>query len=94
MTVELTSMELATLLKTKAGVTVDPLDLDRPGATFEEFGVDSLGLLAVVGELENRHGLSMTSAESCTVLHRIPERRQPLPEDRGLRCPGTPRTPS
>ena len=64
MTVELTSTDLATLLKQKAGVTVSPLDLDRPGATFEDFGVDSLGLLAVVGELENRHGRSMTSAES------------------------------
>lgn len=64
MTVELTSTDLATLLKQKAGVTVDPTDLDRPGATFEDFGVDSLGLLAVVGELENRHGRPMTSAES------------------------------
>ena len=64
MTAELTVTDLATLLKQKAGVSVDPVDLDRPGATFEEFGVDSLGLLAVVGELENRHGLSMTSAES------------------------------
>lgn len=64
MTVELNSTDLATLLKQKAGVTVDPLDLDRPGATFEDFGVDSLGLLAVVGELENRHGRSMTSAET------------------------------
>jgi minimal PKS acyl carrier protein len=63
-TVELTSTDLAGLLKQKAGITVDPLDLDRPGATFEDFGVDSLGLLAVVGELENRHGLSMTAAES------------------------------
>jgi minimal PKS acyl carrier protein len=65
MTVELTSTDLATLLKQKAGITIDPLDLDRPGATFEDFGVDSLGLLAVVGELENRHGRAMTSAESC-----------------------------
>jgi minimal PKS acyl carrier protein len=64
MTVELTSTDLATLLKQKAGITVDPLDLDRPGATFEEFGVDSLGLLAVVGELENRHGRPLTAAES------------------------------
>ncbi|ACU70014.1 acyl carrier protein [Catenulispora acidiphila DSM 44928] len=64
MSVELTSNDLATLLKQKAGVTIDPIDLDRPGATFEDFGVDSLGLLAVVGELENRHGLSMTAAES------------------------------
>lgn len=63
MTVELTSTDLATLLKQKAGITVDPLDLDRPGATFEEFGVDSLGVLAVVGELENRHGVQLASAE-------------------------------
>jgi minimal PKS acyl carrier protein len=62
-TVELTSTDLATLLKQKAGITVDPLDLDRPGATFEEFGVDSLGVLAVVGELENRHGVQLASAE-------------------------------
>ena len=75
MTVELTSADLATLLKQKAGVTVDPLDLDRPGATFEEFGVDSLGLLAVVGELENRHGKPMTAAEgsksSAEFLHAV-----------------------
>jgi len=64
MTVELTTTDLATLLKQKAGVTVDPLDLSRPGATFDDFGVDSLGLLAVVGELENRHGRTMTSAET------------------------------
>lgn len=64
MTAELTSTELATLLKTKAGITVDPLDLDRPGATFEEFGVDSLGLMAVLGELENRHGLSIADADT------------------------------
>jgi minimal PKS acyl carrier protein len=65
LTVELTSTDLATLLKQKAGITVDPLELDRPGATFDEFGVDSLGLLAVVGELENRHGLPMAAgAES------------------------------
>lgn len=64
MTAELTSTDLATLLKQKAGITVEPFDLDRPGATFEEFGVDSLGVLAVVGELENRHGRSLTTAES------------------------------
>jgi minimal PKS acyl carrier protein len=64
-TVELTSTDLAVLLKQKAGITVDPLELDRPGATFEEFGVDSLGLLAVVGELENRHGKPVSAgAES------------------------------
>jgi minimal PKS acyl carrier protein len=57
--------ELAALLQARAGVTVDPGDLEQPGAQFEEFGVDSLGLLGVVGELENRHGLKVTSgAES------------------------------
>ncbi|MFJ9844455.1 acyl carrier protein [Kitasatospora sp. NPDC101155] len=57
--------ELAALLQARAGVTVDPGDLEQPGAQFEEFGVDSLGLLGVVGELENLHGLKVTSgAES------------------------------
>ncbi|MFJ9443666.1 acyl carrier protein [Kitasatospora sp. NPDC101235] len=57
--------ELATLLQVRAGVAVDPGDLARPGAEFEAFGIDSLGLLGVVGELENRHGLKVTSgAES------------------------------
>ncbi|MFF7994023.1 acyl carrier protein [Kitasatospora xanthocidica] len=57
--------ELAALLQARAGVTVDPGDLERPGAEFDAFGVDSLGLLGVVGELENRHGLKVTSgAES------------------------------
>ncbi|MDH6124958.1 acyl carrier protein [Kitasatospora sp. GP82] len=61
MTPSLTHAELAALIKGKAGITVDPLELERPGVTFEEFGVDSLGLLGVVGELENRHGLQITS---------------------------------
>ncbi|MFJ9774906.1 acyl carrier protein [Kitasatospora sp. NPDC101157] len=57
--------ELAALLQARAGVTVAPEDLEKPGAQFDEFGVDSLGLLGVVGELENRHSLKVTSgAES------------------------------
>ncbi|WP_030239738.1 acyl carrier protein [Streptomyces sp. NRRL S-350] len=57
--------ELAALLQARAGVTVEPSALERPGAQFDEFGVDSLGLLGVVGELENRHSLKVTSgAES------------------------------
>lgn len=66
MSFDLNYTELAALLKRKAGITVDPLELERPGATFDEFGVDSLGLLAVVGELENNHDLSITTGvESC-----------------------------
>jgi minimal PKS acyl carrier protein len=64
-TFELTYPDLAMMLKSKAGITIDPDELARPGATFEEFGVDSLGLLGVVGELENRHRVSIASgAES------------------------------
>ncbi|MBT2389151.1 MULTISPECIES: acyl carrier protein [Streptomyces] len=53
----LTLEELAALMKKGAGLTVDPVDLaSRPLARFDEFGLDSLGLLGIVGELENRHG--------------------------------------
>lgn len=53
----LTLEELAVLMKKGAGLTVDPADLvSRPDAGFNEFGLDSLGLLGIVGELENRHG--------------------------------------
>jgi minimal PKS acyl carrier protein len=53
----LTIEELAALMKKGAGLTVDPVDLaNRPQARFDEFGLDSLGLLGIVGELENRHG--------------------------------------
>ncbi|MCG6498100.1 acyl carrier protein [Kitasatospora sp. A2-31] len=61
----LTHPELAKLIQARAGVVIDPVDLERPGASFDEFGVDSLGLLGVVGELENRHGVKVTNgAES------------------------------
>ncbi|MFE7562613.1 acyl carrier protein [Kitasatospora sp. NPDC057500] len=57
--------ELAALIQARAGVAIAPDDLERPGAAFDEFGVDSLGLLGVVGELENRHGVKVTNgAES------------------------------
>ncbi|WP_457028538.1 acyl carrier protein [Kitasatospora sp. P5_F3] len=52
----LTHSELAELIKTRAGITIAPEALQSPTATFEEFGVDSLGLLGIVGELENRYG--------------------------------------
>ncbi|MEV6400716.1 acyl carrier protein [Streptomyces sp. NPDC051907] len=57
MTDRLTIEELARLMKKGAGLTVDPVDLEnRATARFDEFGLDSLGLLGIVGELENRHG--------------------------------------
>ncbi|MCZ0982449.1 acyl carrier protein [Streptomyces diastatochromogenes] len=66
-TTGLTFGELATLMKHSAGVTVDPAQLEEtPETPFNELGVDSLGLLGIVGELENRHGVSLpTDAERC-----------------------------
>ncbi|UKY48486.1 acyl carrier protein [Streptomyces inhibens] len=67
MTAQLTLDELAALMKSAAGLTVDPKELaNRSESTFAEFGLDSLGLLGIVGELENRHGRPMpTDAERC-----------------------------
>ncbi|MFE0192563.1 acyl carrier protein [Streptomyces sp. NPDC059008] len=67
MTAQLTLDELASLMKSAAGLTVDPKDLaNRADLSFAEFGLDSLGLLGIVGELENRHGRPMpTDAERC-----------------------------
>jgi minimal PKS acyl carrier protein len=64
---QLTFEELAALMKKAAGVTVDPQDLERRAdSPFADFGLDSLGLLGIVGELENRHGRALpTDAERC-----------------------------
>ncbi|MCF3962395.1 acyl carrier protein [Streptomyces fuscigenes] len=67
MTDQLTYQDLAALMKKGAGLTVDPDALERrPEGEFAEFGLDSLGLLGVVGELENRHELAMPpEADKC-----------------------------
>ena len=42
----------------------------RPEAAFADFGLDSLGLLGIVGELENRHGRPMPpEADQCKTPH-------------------------
>ncbi len=66
-TARVTVDELATLMKKAAGITVAPQDLEsRKESGFDTFGVDSLGLLGIVGELENRYGRSLpTDAERC-----------------------------
>lgn len=49
--------ELASLMKSRAGTLVEPEELaSRSGSPFEEFGLDSLGLLGIISELENRYG--------------------------------------
>ncbi|MFI9150331.1 acyl carrier protein [Streptomyces sp. NPDC053367] len=56
----ITVEELAELMKKAAGVTVPSEELQQSLDTgFDTFGVDSLGLLGIVGELENRYGAAM-----------------------------------
>ncbi|MDV9186922.1 acyl carrier protein [Streptomyces sp. SR27] len=66
-TTTLTFDELAALMKQSAGVTVDVRELEKePDVPFATLGVDSLGLLGIVGELENRYGVALpTDAERC-----------------------------
>ncbi|MEH0542600.1 acyl carrier protein [Streptomyces sp. B21-105] len=59
MTDRITVEELAELMKKSAGVTVAPDELRQQDAAFATLGVDSLGLLGIVGELENRYGTPM-----------------------------------
>ncbi|MFF6996457.1 acyl carrier protein [Streptomyces sp. NPDC008313] len=55
-TTEVTLTELAALMKKAAGITVDAAELERsPETPFEKLGLDSLALLGIVGELENRY---------------------------------------
>ena len=66
-TTEVTFDELAGLIKRGAGVTVDPRQLEREADTpFGALGLDSLGLLGIVGELENQYGKSLPpDSERC-----------------------------
>ncbi|MER5968206.1 acyl carrier protein [Streptomyces sp. NPDC002055] len=76
MTAQLTFDELAALMKNGAGITVDPREMEtRPAATFADYGLDSLGLLGIVGELENRLGRPMPpDSELCKTPHDFIER--------------------
>jgi minimal PKS acyl carrier protein len=66
-TLKVTVRELAALMKQTAGVAVDPAELERGvDSGFDAFGLDSLGLLGIVGELEKRYGLALPEdAEKC-----------------------------
>ncbi|MDX3537804.1 acyl carrier protein [Streptomyces sp. MB09-01] len=67
MTPRLTMEELAALMKKGAGLNVDPEAMaSRPDSGFDEWGLDSLGLLGIVGELENRHSRPLPAdADRC-----------------------------
>ena len=63
----ITVEELSELMKKAAGVTVTPEELQRRMESgFDVIGIDSLGLLGIVGELENRYGIPLPAdAEKC-----------------------------
>ncbi|WP_035803270.1 acyl carrier protein [Kitasatospora mediocidica] len=63
--------DLATLMKRRAGLAVDPWEMEsRPDADFADYGLDSLGLLGIVSELENRYGTSIgNNPETCRTPH-------------------------
>lgn len=55
-----TYQELAAMIKSCAGVTVDADTMSRqPALTFEELEVDSLAVLGLVAALENRYGIRL-----------------------------------
>lgn len=57
---QVTIEDLAALMKRAAGVSVDPLILEEEsGFGWDTFGLDSLGLLGIVAELEKRHGIGL-----------------------------------
>ncbi|MEU5522906.1 acyl carrier protein [Streptomyces sp. NPDC093250] len=66
-TTKVTFEELSALMKQAAGITVDPQELKEGAESpFDSFGLDSLGLLGIVGELENRYGHSLPpDSERC-----------------------------
>ncbi|MDX2853048.1 MULTISPECIES: acyl carrier protein [Streptomycetaceae] len=67
MSKELTYGELAALMKSSAGITVEAgLLVGHPETPFAEYGLDSLGLLGIVGALENDRGIPIAGdADSC-----------------------------
>jgi minimal PKS acyl carrier protein len=64
---DVTYEELASLMKSRAGMTVEAEELaGAPDSPFEDFGLDSLGLLGVMSELEQRHDILIDDwAETC-----------------------------
>ncbi|MEV8441653.1 acyl carrier protein [Actinosynnema sp. NPDC051121] len=54
----LSANDLAALISRCTGVTVTADQVTDPQRTFDDLGVDSLGLLGVIGELQRNHGMS------------------------------------
>ncbi|QUQ68728.1 acyl carrier protein [Kutzneria sp. CA-103260] len=64
---ELTYQELASVILKHVGITVNVHRLSHRLTTFTDIGVDSLGMLAVVRELEHRRrvDLGAKAAQDC-----------------------------
>ncbi|HTS96189.1 MAG TPA: acyl carrier protein [Streptosporangiaceae bacterium] len=65
-----TRAELSEMMKTVAGVEIDPGELQQePQVTFEELGVDSLGLLGVLAAIERQYGIEIhADIDDCRTL--------------------------
>lgn len=59
---------LGKVVQRKTGIAVDTAALATEPATVSELGIDSLGWLGVVGELENEYALSLDDAAQITTL--------------------------
>ncbi|MEU8140170.1 acyl carrier protein [Streptodolium elevatio] len=59
--------DLSALMKSSAGITADPQELENSAdSAFADLGLDSLGLMAVVGDIEHSHGIPLgADAERC-----------------------------
>ena len=66
---------LASLITNCAGARVDAQTLrDQPTATFADLGVDSLGVLGITTELENRYDVRLhVDTDTCTTPHQLRE---------------------
>jgi len=73
---ELTYQELASVILKRVGITVNVHQLSQRLTTFADIGVDSLGILAVVHELEHRHrvDLGATAAQHCRTPRQLMSR--------------------
>ncbi len=59
---------LGKVVQRKTGIAVDTAALATAPATVSELGIDSLGWLGVVGELENEYALALDDAGQITTL--------------------------
>lgn len=58
MDAHLSADDLAALISRCTGVTVTADQITDPQHTFDDLGVDSLGLMGVIAELQRNHGMS------------------------------------